>query len=132
MNLFMYKKSQSLSLEIIVVVVLVLTVSIFLISYQSFQVEEGEVASKSQQEILNEDLQKLEQGLIDNDIIDNLENVNIYSLQAFDIDNLRQNLGINGEVVIYFEKEGNLVKIDTNKTCVGDLDIEINGYKCSN
>ena len=127
----MYKKSQALSLEIIVVIVLVLAVSIFLISYQSFEVEEGEVASKNQQEVLNEELQKLEQGLIDSDIIDSSENVDIYSLQTLDIEDIKEDLGINGEVVIYFEKEGNLVKLDTNKTCIGDLDIEVNGYKCS-
>ena len=127
----MYKKSQALSIEIIVVIVLVLAVSIFLISYQSFEVEEGEVASKNQQEVLNEELEKLEQGLVDTNIIDNLENLDIYSLQTLEIEDLKKDLGINGEVVIYFEKEGNLVKLDTNKTCIGDLDIEVNNYKCS-
>ena len=128
----MYKKSQALSIEIIVVIVLVLAVSIFLISYQSFEVEEGEVASKNQQEVLNEELQKLEQGLVDNKIIDDSENIDIYSLQTLDIKDLKEDLGINREIVIYFEKEGNLVKLDTNKTCIGDLDVEINDYKCDN
>ncbi len=70
--------------------------------------------------------------VISNSIIDSGNNIELKDLQSLDINELKEELNIQGDVAFVFEKDGKLIKIDAenNVNCIGSSKIIVNGVPC--
>ncbi len=127
------KKGQSLSADIMVVVVIVLFGAVFLVLNQINDTSNpsGDTAKKYEQASMDSD--KIYQALKQKEVISSENNVNVQKMIQIDQDMIKQELGIQNDFAIVFEKDGYLVKIDptNNVTCIGSGKISVNDYVCS-
>lgn len=125
------KKSQSFSTDIIIVVVIILFGALFLVVNQINSIEEGPTIEEKyaqanlQSEIIVENLRQKE-------VIDPENRVDVQRLLELNEQELREELNLENDFAIVFEKDGKLVKVDpeNNINCIGSENIIINGVSC--
>lgn len=124
------KKAQNFSADILVVVIIVLFGVLFLVINQINKEEKIDLEVISEQSTRDSKL-----------IVDDLEQrgvlqtggeVDIERLLQLNQNELRNELGIQGEFAIVFERDGKLVKIDPNNdiNCIGSNKVIVNGVPC--
>jgi low affinity Fe/Cu permease len=126
------KKSQSFSIDILVVVAVLLFGIIFLVANKvndtdnnHQKIELIEEKAQEQSNMITEELKKKE-------ILDAQNNIEVEKLLQLDIQDLKETLNIDNDFCIVFEKDGNLVKIDSenNINGIGTDKIIVNGQNC--
>lgn len=127
---YLNKKCQAISTDILVVVVVVLFGALFLVATKVNNTSDVDV------DALYDEASVYSKAIVDefknNAIIDEENNVQVESLLQIDIDQLREDLNIKDDFCIVFEKDGNLVKIDSdsNVTGIGSSSIVVNDIPC--
>ena len=125
------KKAQSFSTDIVIVVVIILFGALFLVINKINDVENNENFEQVYQKA-SSNSKVIVENLKSKRVIDEENKVNIELLKSIDEQALKEELGITGDFAIAFEKEGKLVRIDTeeNINCIGSSKIIVNGQNC--
>lgn len=125
------KKSQSFSTDIIIVVVIILFGTLFVIVSQINSIEQGPALEEKYAKA-NLQSEMIVQNLRQKDIISNQNQVDVNRLLLLSEDQIREELNIDSDFAIVFEKGGRLVRIDpeNNINCIGSQNIIINGVPC--
>lgn len=123
------KKSQSMSTDLIVVIALLLFGVLFVVFNQINTQEERNFSQIEEQNKVISD--SIYNSLLSKSVI-NDNKVSLESLKQISEDEIRQELGINKDFAIAFEKDGKLIYIDSedNVSCVGSNKIKINDLNC--
>lgn len=123
------KKSQSMSTDLIVVIALLLFGVLFVVFNQINTQEERNFSQIEEQNKVVSD--SIYNSLLSKKII-NENKVSLENLKQLSEDELRQELGVNKDFAIAFEKNGKLIYIDSedNISCVGSNKIKINNQNC--
>lgn len=126
------KKGQSFSMDILVVVAIVLFGVIFLVATKLNDPEDQTRKLEDLQEKASEQSRVIVDELKENEIIDTENNVEVESLLQVDVQELKEDLNIEGDFCIVFEKDGKLVKIDpeNNVNGIGSDKIIVNDVPC--
>ncbi len=129
-NIKKNKKGQTLSADILVVIVIILFGALFLVLNQINKENENTVDKISKEATVESKV--IYDSLKKDNIIDENSNVNVDKLLALSHDEIKQQLNIKNDFAIVFEKEGNLVKVDSEKNinCIGSDKIIVNGVAC--
>jgi hypothetical protein len=124
------RTSQSLSTDLIVVMAVVLLSVIFVVFNQINTQEERnfeEVRAESQT------ASNLIFSYLSNEgVVEENKAINVEKLKQIDPEQIRRDLNIEGDFAIAFERDGELVYIDsqTNFSCIGSNKIIINNENC--
>ncbi|MDA3855440.1 MAG: hypothetical protein PF569_04225 [Candidatus Woesearchaeota archaeon] len=124
------KKCQAISTDILVVIVVVLFGALFLVATKVNNTSDVDV------DALYAEASVYSNAIVDEfkntEIIDEENNIQVENLLQIDIEQLREELNIRDDFCIVFEKDGNLVKIDSdsNVTGVGSSSIIVNDVPC--
>lgn len=127
-----YKKnnlSQSMSTDLIVVMALLLFGVLFVVFNQiNSQEEKNFNQIEEQNKIISDSIYN---SLLSKKIIDD-NKVSLESLKQLSENEIRQELGIDNDFAIAFEKDGKLIYIDSedNISCIGSGKIKINNQNC--
>lgn len=123
------KKSQSMSTDLIVVIALLLFGVLFVVFNQINTQEERNFSQIEEQNKIISD--SIYNSLLSRSVIDD-NKVSLEGLKQISEDEIRQELGINKDFAIAFEKDGKLIYIDSedNVSCVGSNKIKINNQNC--
>lgn len=127
------KIGQSFSTDVVVVIVILLFGVLFLVAQQ---VNDKKTDNSAVMEQLNKQATSDSKIIFDSfkkeGIIDSKNRVDLNKLSQLNIDQLKEQLGISSDFAIVFEKDGKLVKIDSenNINCIGSPDIIVNGQAC--
>jgi hypothetical protein len=125
------KKSQSFSADLLVVIVILLFGALFLVMNQINKVDEADLNQIYKQ--ASEDSRIIVEELKSSQILNEENNVDVDKLMSIDLDQLREDLNIQEDFCIVFEKDDKLVKIDpeNNINGIGSSEIIVNGVPCS-
>ena len=124
------KKSQAVSIDLVIVMALVLFGALFLVftKINDQKDENFEDIVKRSEQVSDSVFNSLqEEGIIaDNNAI------NVERLVQLDEEELRNQLGVDADFAIAFEKDGKLIYIDSaqNLSCLGSDKIIVNGNNC--
>ena len=123
------KKAQSLSTDLIVVMALVLFGVLFVVFNQiNTQEQRSFEEIQSQSRLVSDSIYNslLSRGIIEQN------NVNLELLKQLTEEELREQLDINQDFAIAFERDGNLIFIDPDNdlSCLGSDKIIINDINC--
>ena len=126
----MEKKAQSFSADILVVIVIVLFGALFLVINQISETNDDNLEQKARN--ANLESKEVYEELKVQGVLDGQSNVDINKLISSDMAEIKEELGIENEFAIVFEKDGKLVKIDpaTNLNCKGSSKIIVNNEPC--
>lgn len=124
------KNGQSFSVDILVVIVVLLFGGLFVVMTKIDSAENQNIEVKYEQAAVDSKI--LVENFKTNGIIDSENNVNVEKLLLMDDQQIKEELGIKNDFAIVFEKDGKLVKIDSDKgvNCVGSSEIIVNGVSC--
>jgi hypothetical protein len=123
-------KAQSFSTDIMVVIVIILFGTLFLVANKvnsDDDVNVNELYDKA-----SDDSRLIVDSLKSENIIDSDNNVKVDNLMQINVEDIKQELNIDGDFCIVFEREGKLVKIDPENEVngVGSDKIIVNGVPC--
>ena len=126
----MVRKSQILSTDVIIVIIVVLIGLVTFLIYEIDSTKEKELKVTFDEE-LETSSQKIWEDLLSKGIIVD-QNVDVSKMNEINIDQIKQDLSITDDFIIYFEKDEKLVDINPNpgSTCYGDFIAEVNGVYC--
>lgn len=123
-------KGQNFSADVLVVVIIVLFGALFLVINQINKEEKIDFEILSEQS--TKDSKVIFDELKEKNIIQTQGDVNIQRLLQINSEDLKNELGIQGDFAIVFERDGKLVKLDpyNNINCIGSNNIIVNGVPC--
>jgi len=124
------KVGQSFSADILVVVVILLFGVLFLVMSKIDNAQTKDIEVKYEEATVDSNI--VVENLKATSVLDSENNVNIEKLLLVDDEQMKLDLGIKNDFCITFEKDGKLVKIDSEKGVngIGSSDIIINGIAC--
>lgn len=124
------KIGQSFSADILVVIVVLLFGVLFLVMSKINTAENKNIEVKYDEAAV--DSKVIVDSLKLSGVLDSENNVNIEKLLLIDDQQIKADSGVKNDFAIVFEKDGKLVKIDSDKgvNCVGSPDIIVNGVPC--
>ncbi len=124
------KKAQNFSADILVVIIIVLFGALFLVINKINEEEKVDFEAISKQS--TRDSQLIATELETQGILEGNNEVNVEKLLQLDEEEIKSELGIEGDFAIVFERDGKLVKIDpdNNINCVGTSNVIVNGVPC--
>ena len=124
------KLGQSFSADILIVVVVLLFGVLFLVMNKIDTAENKDIAVKYEEATV--DSKVIVDNLKSTQVLNNENNVDVEKLLLLDDEQMKNELGIKGDFAIVFEKDGKLVKIDSqnNINCVGSSNLVVNGVSC--
>lgn len=124
------KIGQSFSADILVVVVILLFGVLFLVMSKIDSSQTKDIEVKYEEATVDSNI--VVENLKTTNVLDSENNVNIEKLLLVDDAQMKLDLGIKNDFCITFEKDGKLVKIDSEKGIngIGSSDIIINGVPC--
>lgn len=127
-----FKKGQSFSIDVLVVVMVVLFGVIFLVANKVNDSSTNGKDIAALQEQVAEQSRIIVDEFKASKIIDEENNIEVPNLLQLDVQKIKEDLNIQNDFCIVFEKDGNLVKIDpeNNVTGVGSSSIIVNGVPC--
>ena len=125
------KKGQSFSTDILVVVAVLLFGVLFLVVNQTSKDDSDDKVNNMVDKV-SEDSKVIVDELKNSNIIDSSNNVDVKNLMQINVNDLKEELNINSDFCIVFEKDGNLVKIDAenNINGIGSENIIVNDAPC--
>ena len=125
------KKGQSFSADILVVVIIILFGVLFLVLNKINQENEGNVNELYEEAAVESKI--IYDELKSDNIVDSENKVDVDRLLALSHDELKEELGIQNDFAIVFEKDGKLVKIDPENdvNCIGSSEIIVNDVACT-
>lgn len=126
------KKSQSFSVDILVVVAILLFGVIFLIANKISDADNNEKKVQLIEEKAEEQSNRIALELKNKQILDSQNNIEVGKLLQLNVQELKEDLNIDNDFCIVFEKDGNLVKIDSENNIhgIGSDKIIVNGQNC--
>jgi len=127
------RKGQTFSTDIIVVIVIILFGALFLVMNKINTIENVDNINTINEKA-TENSKVIFEKLKNDEILDSENKVDVDHLLQLSGDELKDELGIDGDFAIVFEKNGNLVKIDpiNDVNCIGSESIIVNGQACKN
>ncbi|MCA9497163.1 MAG: hypothetical protein KC589_09535 [Nanoarchaeota archaeon] len=131
MTLNKLKKGQSYSTDILVVVIIILFGALFLVMNKVNDTQE-DINLNVKYEKASIESKMIVDHLKENQIMDSENKVDVDRLLAMDEVQLKEELGLENDFAIVFEKDGKLVKMDpeSNVNCIGSSRIIVNGEAC--
>lgn len=123
-------KAQNFSADILVVIVILLFGVLFLVMNQVSNQDSKKLDNTVK--VVSQETDLILDQLKASSIIDDKNNVNVGNLMLVDVDKIKEDANIKGEFCIVFEKDGNLVKIDSENKIhgVGSDKILVNNAPC--
>ena len=123
-------KAQAFSADILVVVVIVLFGALFLVMNKIDQEQQEDLQKRAEQAA--QESQIIVNELKTMNVIDQNNRINTNDFLSLNEEELKRKLNLQNDFAIVFEKNGNLVQIDSEKgiTCVGSSSIKVNGKAC--
>lgn len=124
------KLGQAFSADVLIVVVIVLFGVLFIVMNKINSMEVDNIDKIYDEASL--DSKAILSGLKEKQIIDSENKVDSQKLLSLNEEELKEELGIRNDFAIVFEKDGKLIKLDsqTNITCLGSPNILVNGVAC--
>ncbi len=124
------KNGQSFSADVLIVVVVLLFGVLFLVMNKIDTTENKDIEQKYEEASL--DSKVIVDNLKETKILSSENIVDVEKLLSLDDAELKNQLGIKNDFAIVFEKDGKLVKIDSqnNVNCIGSSNLFVNGVMC--
>ena len=124
------KTAQTLSTDLIIVVAFVLLASLFVVFNQiNIQQERNFEDIRQESKTVSDSVYN---ALLTSNIIGRNNDIDLVQLRQINEDEIRQQLNINRDFAIAFEKDGRLIYIDPEEgiSCIGSNKIVINDRNC--
>lgn len=124
------KKAQAFSADILVVIIIVLFGALFLVMNKINEEKNQDIEERANQAVQESKI--IVDELKATGIIDSENRISANELLTLNKDEIKSRLNIKNDFAIVFEKNGNLVKIDSQQdiNCVGSSSITVNGQTC--